>query len=77
MEHDFSAIKNDCWQLGLILYELLTGNPPFKRRLSEDIIVNDIIDCDYERLDAYYSEEVRDLIDHLICYNPNERYDTT
>lgn len=77
MDEDFSAIKSDCWQLGLVLYELLTGKPAFRQKVNDNTVISRIINCKYNKLDSEFSEEARDLLDHLICYDPDERYTTT
>ena len=69
MEEDFSAIKSDCWQLGLVLYELLTGKPAFRQKINDNTVVSRIINCNYQKLDDSFSDDVKDLLDHLLCLN--------
>ena len=67
--HDF---KLDIWCLGVLLFELIHGNPPFKGKTENEkfksILNNGVISFD----DAI-TKEARDLIKGILKSNPNER----
>lgn len=65
--HSFPA---DYWSLGVIIYELLTGVPPFHGKTPEETFMN-ICEGIFEPIDG--SKEAIDLIRQLLRPNPNER----
>ncbi|PSR92971.1 3-phosphoinositide-dependent protein kinase [Actinidia chinensis var. chinensis] len=66
-----ATFGNDLWALGCTLYQMLSGTSPFKDA-SEWLIFQRIIARDI-RFPAYFSEEARDLIDHLLDIDPSRR----
>jgi serine/threonine protein kinase len=64
----------DFWSLGVIVYELLCGYPPFNANTMEEIFTN----IKQRRLvwpdEEFISPTARDLIDHLLQNDPKHRY---
>ena len=65
----------DLWSIGVIMYILLTGSPPFNGD-NEDEIIKSILIGKYDTtLDTYktLSNNAKDLITKLLTFNPAER----
>jgi len=69
-EHDSSV---DMWSLGVIVYILLCGDPPFYSELHTELI-NQILRCEYSMDMEEITVEGKDFVTHLLVRNPNHRY---
>ncbi|KAF9323075.1 hypothetical protein BG006_001774 [Podila minutissima] len=66
----------DMWAMGCVLYTLLCGFPPFYDE-SIQALTEKVARGQYTFLSPWWDEisaEVKDLITHLLCVNPKERY---
>ncbi|KAI9264992.1 kinase-like domain-containing protein [Phascolomyces articulosus] len=66
----------DMWALGCVLYTLLCGFPPFYDE-SIQVLTEKVAKGQYTFLSPWWdtiSESAKDLISHLLCIDPNERY---
>nr|CAD7399615.1 unnamed protein product [Timema poppensis] len=69
---DKSASKSsDLWALGCIIYQMVSGLPPFRSR-SEYLIFQKILKLDYDFPDGF-SQSVRDLVEKLVVLDSSQR----
>ncbi|KAK7084873.1 hypothetical protein SK128_002487, partial [Halocaridina rubra] len=61
----------DIWSLGVLCFEFLAGKPSFEAK-SKTETFRRIAKVDI-RFPAHFSEEVKDLICRLLCYQPRDR----
>ena len=65
----------DLWSIGVIMYILLTGSPPFNGENEDEILKSVLIGKYDTTLDTYQtlSNNAKDLITKLLRFNPAER----
>ncbi|KAF9146850.1 hypothetical protein BGX30_005060 [Mortierella sp. GBA39] len=66
----------DMWAMGCVLYTLLCGFPPFYDE-SIQALTEKVARGQFTFLSPWWdeiSDEAKDLITHLLCVDPNERY---
>lgn len=66
--HSFAS---DFWAFGCLLYELMTGNPPFHSRSAKELM-HSILNDEVEML-ASFSNDLVELLDQCLQKDPRER----
>ena len=61
----------DVWCLGVLMYELLVGTPPFETKDPKDTYKK-IANVDFEFPD-FLSEDAKDLLSKLLLKDPSQR----
>jgi len=73
LESNTSSKGTDLWALGCIIYQLYAGYTPFESAESQSFQVFSSIMERKFTFPAHFDAEIRDLIDKLLAYNPEER----
>ncbi|ORZ15228.1 kinase-like domain-containing protein [Absidia repens] len=66
----------DMWAIGCVLYTMLCGFPPFYDESIRSLTAK-VVKGQYTFLSPWWdpiSKEAKDLVSHLLCVDPNERY---
>ena len=70
------GFSSDIYSLGCILYELAKLRPPFKEPgMTFKALCERVLQGDYEPLPDVFTDELRDLVDGMLCTNPDRRPD--
>lgn len=59
--------KVDLWSLGVLLYEMICGKPPFEEGDSYEATYDRIVNVDLH-IPSYVSKEAADLIKQVSCH---------
>jgi eukaryotic-like serine/threonine-protein kinase len=65
--------RSDIWSMGVVLYEMATGSPPFEATTNVELI-SAILRDDAEPLPAHISPVVRTVICKCLAKEPSQRY---
>ena len=68
---NYDGTKSDIWALGVMLYYMVTGKPPWPINNMNQML-SDIVHCNYT-IPKNISPECRDLIQKILVLDPNER----
>ena len=71
LAHNIAWYASDLWGLGCIIYQWLTGNPPFFGQ-SESVVFDQILECKVE-FPSDMRSDWKDLIMKLLQRNPKDR----
>eukprot|EP01084_Bolivina_argentea_P227327 383927_1 len=80
-DEPYLANKSDIWNLGIILYELATGDEPYKSQCGDDIEFNKIVNGNILELIKMNGKTINmnakmiDLISNILNTNENKRFE--
>jgi serine/threonine protein kinase len=75
----YDGIKSDIFSMGVLLFVITVGRFPFEKCGYTDRKYRLIMNKKFEDFWCYYQQynltkEFKNLIEHLLCYDPSERY---
>jgi serine/threonine protein kinase len=85
-DHPQYDFKVDCWSLGVMLFEFLSGEFPFTKSIKanlQDFNINELFDeiksgkYEFNENWAEISPEAKDLVSKLLIVDPKKRYSMT
>lgn len=72
--------RSDIYSLGVMLHQMLTGNPPYDTTTLTEVEINQkVVEEPLPRLKSYYkyvSDRVQKVVDKATAKNPDDRYQT-
>lgn len=72
--------RSDIYSLGVMLHQMLTGNPPYDTTTLTEVEINQkVVEEPLPRLRSYYkyvSDRVQKVVDKATAKNPDDRYQT-
>lgn len=71
--------KSDLWSVGIIIYEMITGNPPYRVKNFYQLVkkMNTFSFKLENKYASYISPELKDLLSKLLVKNPDKRISWT
>ncbi|ODV62072.1 protein kinase PKH3, partial [Ascoidea rubescens DSM 1968] len=72
LQYNQCGFESDIWAIGCILFQFITGNPPFKAQ-TEFLTFQKIINLDYTFPNYYIPDYFKNLIANLLTPNPKQR----
>ena len=78
LESGISDQRTDVWQLGVLLYEMVAGAPPFDAKMIDELWAK-ILRASYipaSRLNAGVDSQIEQIIARCLKRNPDQRYQT-
>ena len=73
LERKNDEFKNDLWNAGIILYEMLCGYELFRAYEGDTLILKKIVNYDFDYPEHYINEDVKNLLKKILSKNRRER----
>ena len=73
LERKNDEFKNDLWNAGIILYEMLCGYELFRAYKGDTLILKKIVNYDFDYPEHYINEDVKNLLKKILSKNRRER----